>query len=83
MILLSLVLLRIKTLRSFGNLDFLASLGRFTGTWIEHLEVKMFIVTGRISSDETWSSSWVHFVNLRDCWTNNLYILAMLYGQYV
>ena len=38
MILLSLVLLRIKTLRSFWNLDFLASFGRFNGTWIEYLD---------------------------------------------
>ena len=67
MILLSLVLLRIKTLCSFLNIDFLASLGRFNGTWIEHLEIKMFIVVGRISSGETWSSSWIQFVNLRDC----------------
>ena len=67
MILLSLVLLRIKTLRSFLNLDFLASLGRFNGTWIEHLDIKMFIATGRTSSGETWSSSWIQFVNLRDC----------------
>ena len=42
-------------------------MGRFNGTWIEHLEIKMFIATGRISSGETWSSSWIQFVNLRDC----------------
>ena len=46
MILLGLVLLCIKTLHSFRNLDCLASLGRFNGTWIEHLEIKMFIATG-------------------------------------
>ena len=61
------IFLRIKTLRSFGNIDFLASLGHFNGTWIEHLEIKMFIATGRISSGETWSSSWIQFVNLSDC----------------
>ena len=27
----------------------------------------MFIAPGRISSVETWSSSWILFVNLRDC----------------
>ena len=27
----------------------------------------MFIATGRVSSGETWSSSWIQFVNLRDC----------------
>ena len=26
----------------------------------------MFIATGRNSSGETWSSSWIEFVNLRD-----------------
>ena len=67
MILLSLVLLRIKTLRSFSNLDFLVSLGCFNGTWIEHLEIKMFIGTRRISAGETWYSSWIQLVNLRDC----------------
>ena len=27
----------------------------------------MFIATVRNSLDETWSSSWIQFVNLRDC----------------
>ena len=27
----------------------------------------MFIATGRNSSGETWSSSWIQFVNLRNC----------------
>ena len=27
----------------------------------------MFIATGRNSSSETWSSSWIQFVNLPDC----------------
>ena len=27
----------------------------------------MFIATGRISLGETWSNSWIQFVNLRDC----------------
>ena len=67
MILLSLVILRIKTLRSFGNLDFLASLGRFNGTWIEHLEIKMCIARKSNSSGETCANSWIQFVNLRDC----------------
>ena len=37
------------------------------GIWIEHFEIKMFIATRRNSSGETWSSSWILFVNLRDC----------------
>ena len=55
MIILSLVLLRIKTLRSFWNLDFLASFGCFNGTWIEYLEIKMFIA--RNSSGERFIQS--------------------------
>ena len=59
MILLSLVLQRIKTLRSFRNLDFLASLERFNGTWIEHLEIKMFIQRGihQVKSGQAHGSS--------------------------
>ena len=30
------------------------------------IAIKMFIATGRNSSDETWSGSWIQFVNLRD-----------------
>ena len=86
MILQSLVLLRIKTLRSFWNLDFLASLERFNGTWIEHLEITRWNLVKLMDPVCTHIAciinAWIWDTSLTYC-IHTCYPLPLFYVVYV